>query len=48
MEPDFPTTTKLHPFPLKATPFASDGYTIPGKGCSPFLSPFLAPFMPEV
>ena len=27
---------ELHPFPLMATPFAPDGYTIPGKGCSPF------------
>ena len=35
MEADFPTTTRLHPFPRMATPFEGDGYTIHKKGCSP-------------
>ena len=29
MEPDFPTTTRLHPFTLMATPFHIKGVVIP-------------------
>lgn len=34
MEPDFPTTTRLHPLPPMATPFMTKGYTIRAKGYS--------------
>ena len=32
MEADFPTTTRLHPFSLMATPFRIKGVALP-KGC---------------